>query len=387
MALYLIIVSAVMIGSEAGYLYPRPSVPFELPIDTSNNLKQQTLLDDSINEHEVAVSYSLPIEDYQYLKQHNEEHLNSNKNKVENVNGLSQNEIHSANQGSVPPENAVALSQNIPESDNSNPVEHVTIANEGYINSQVAKYSVSKSQSNNDNNEVLSAGKAPIANQYINYQGNNGVDIVQTIEPQVMKHIYFHVPPPDIEETSQYRAPELPKKIYKIIFVQIPSQESSNSAQIRAINEQIRNTPVVEDKTIIFVLVKKPDTVEVLPPPPPIPSEHEVLFVKYTDNSERQTVPSVMPQENFSLNQSPVLQPGLLNGDHDDDDNGDDDVGDDGDCDDDDGDYDGDDDDKNGDDDDDNDDDDDDDDNDDDDDDNDDDDDDNNDDGSCDYHD
>lgn len=135
------------------------------------------------------------------------------------------------------------------------------------------------------------------------------------MKPVIHKHIYFHVPPPDIEEPVEQRLPEPAKKTYKIIFIKVPSQESSNNARIQqAINNQVNQNSAVAEKTLIYVLVKKPETVQFVPPPPPTPSEHEVLFVNYRgkQNSAPLSIASDLFQETSVLSQTD-LRPGFVN--------------------------------------------------------------------------
>lgn len=103
-----------------------------------------------------------------------------------------------------------------------------------------------------------------IANQKLNVQND--------VAPLITKEISFHIPPPDIEEPSVVRNIQPPTKVYKILFIKLPSQETKIRIQ----------QPQVIDKTIIYVLSKKPE-------PPRVDltqqkvSDHEVFFVKYKE--------------------------------------------------------------------------------------------------------
>lgn len=98
--------------------------------------------------------------------------------------------------------------------------------------------------------------------------------------PLIQKHVYLHVPPPELEE-----APTPPKAIttgrkekhYKIIFVKAPTPAQPAAPVI----------PVQagkEEKTIVYVLVKKPDDAPQINIPTPAPTEPvkpEVYFIRY----------------------------------------------------------------------------------------------------------
>lgn len=107
--------------------------------------------------------------------------------------------------------------------------------------------------------------------------------------PVVSKHIYFHVPPADVEEHpfSTAPAPSGPrKKVYNILFIKVPANQATNNVQLQQILAKQQN--LVEDKTLIYVLVKKPDP-QPIPhvPVTPINSQHEVFYVNYKgDGSE-----------------------------------------------------------------------------------------------------
>ncbi|XP_065090392.1 pupal cuticle protein 36a-like [Ochlerotatus camptorhynchus] len=114
---------------------------------------------------------------------------------------------------------------------------------------------------------------------------SGGASQVQSFAPQqtvVQKHIYVHVPPQDPEETraQQIISQGVARKHYKIIFIKTPNVQSS-AAQIALQQAQ------QEEKTIVYVLVKKPDdqgdiNIPQLPALPP--SKPEVYFIKYKAN-------------------------------------------------------------------------------------------------------
>lgn len=95
----------------------------------------------------------------------------------------------------------------------------------------------------------------------------------------VQKHIYVHVPPPDPEDEiiQQRQVAPLPQKHYKIIFIKAPSAPAPSQAQISLAAQS-------QEKTIVYVLVKKPDDLSELTAPAAIsaPSHKpEVYFIKY----------------------------------------------------------------------------------------------------------
>lgn len=99
-----------------------------------------------------------------------------------------------------------------------------------------------------------------------------------------------HVPPPDHEELAQphHSAPIVQaQKHYKIIFIKAPSAPSYSAQQL--VNLQ----PQTEEKTLVYVLVKKPESFTELQqslPAPPVtpPSKPEVYFIKYKAQKEQQ---------------------------------------------------------------------------------------------------
>lgn len=101
-------------------------------------------------------------------------------------------------------------------------------------------------------------------------------------QPQslIQKHIYVHVPPPDEDDIQSQRPVQTlgsSQKHYKIIFIKAPSPPSYQQQQISLQNQN-------EEKTIVYVLVKRPDDigdVSIATPSPTPPSKPEVYFIKY----------------------------------------------------------------------------------------------------------
>jgi hypothetical protein len=95
----------------------------------------------------------------------------------------------------------------------------------------------------------------------------------------VQKHIYVHVPPPEPEEHVSRPLPQFrpAQKHYKIVFIKAPTPPTPTAANIQLPGQD-------EQKTLIYVLVKKPDEAEALniqQPAPTQPSKPEVYFIKY----------------------------------------------------------------------------------------------------------
>lgn len=99
----------------------------------------------------------------------------------------------------------------------------------------------------------------------------------------ITKNVYIHVPP---AETYEYRhtqllEPQIPKKHYKIIFIKAPTAPTPT---VPVIPETISD----EHKTLVYVLVKKPE------PQPQI----EIPKVKPTEPSKPEVSPNCSPNSN-----------------------------------------------------------------------------------------
>ncbi|CAH2086494.1 unnamed protein product [Euphydryas editha] len=101
----------------------------------------------------------------------------------------------------------------------------------------------------------------------------------QQQQPIVHKHVYVHVPPPD-NELPAIRKPIYvppPQKHYKIVFIKAPTPPTPTAPVIPV-------QPQNEEKTLVYVLVKKPEPQPeiVIPTPAPTqPSKPEVYFIRY----------------------------------------------------------------------------------------------------------
>lgn len=97
--------------------------------------------------------------------------------------------------------------------------------------------------------------------------------------PVIHKHVYVHVPPPEPTYYAPRRPapPPPPQKHYKIVFIKAPTPPPPTVPDIPII-------PQNEQKTLIYVLVKKPDEqpeITIPTPAPTQPSKPEVYFIRY----------------------------------------------------------------------------------------------------------
>ncbi|XP_037943647.1 translation initiation factor IF-2-like [Teleopsis dalmanni] len=113
----------------------------------------------------------------------------------------------------------------------------------------------------------------------------------QPAPTKVHKHIYVHVPPKDFEEedaieTRVHHQVGPKQKHYKIVFIKAPSAPA-----IRA--PIVAPPPQNEEKTLIYVLHKKPEAAQdiIIPTAAPTkPSKPEVYFIKYKTKKEEAPV-------------------------------------------------------------------------------------------------
>ncbi|XP_011882876.1 PREDICTED: extensin-like [Vollenhovia emeryi] len=104
--------------------------------------------------------------------------------------------------------------------------------------------------------------------------------------PVIHKHVYVHVPPP---EAPEYKPPkhypqQQPQKHYKIVFIKAPTPPTPTAPQLPPLPQPD------EEKTLIYVLVKKPEEAPeiVLPTQAPTqPSKPEVYFIRYKTQKEQ----------------------------------------------------------------------------------------------------
>lgn len=104
------------------------------------------------------------------------------------------------------------------------------------------------------------------------------------LKPEVRKHVYFYEGPEEkITHTQRVHVPVVaPKKNYKIIFIKAPTYASASAPIIPAQQQD-------EEKTLVYVLVKKPEApadITVQAPAPTQPTKPEVYFIKYKTQKE-----------------------------------------------------------------------------------------------------
>ncbi|XP_060535008.1 nuclear envelope pore membrane protein POM 121-like [Cylas formicarius] len=123
---------------------------------------------------------------------------------------------------------------------------------------------------------------------------------------QVSKHLYFFAAPEEPEEEVKPRI-NLPaqaaQKSYKIIFIKAPTYKSQLPINIPA-------PPANEEKTLVYVLVKKPDaqaTINVQPSQPAKPTKPEVFFIKYKSQKEAEEAVAKL-QSQYGVSVSPNFE-------------------------------------------------------------------------------
>lgn len=109
---------------------------------------------------------------------------------------------------------------------------------------------------------------------------------VQQLPPIVTKHFYVHAAPEDPEEQAGPRFVQLgrARKTYKVIFIKAPSYGASSQI--------IPVLPQNEEKTIVYVLSKKPDfsqNIQLPEQPVTEPSKPDVFFIKYKTQQEAES--------------------------------------------------------------------------------------------------
>lgn len=114
----------------------------------------------------------------------------------------------------------------------------------------------------------------------------------ETPAPIIHKHIYVHVPPPEPEYPAARPAVAVQpmQKHYRIIFIKAPSHPAPTA--LPAVE-----APQSEEKTIVYVLVKKPDEVPQISLPAAastIPSKPEVYFIRYKTEESTTSLPEIV---------------------------------------------------------------------------------------------
>lgn len=116
----------------------------------------------------------------------------------------------------------------------------------------------------------------------------------ETPAPIIHKHVYVHIPPPEPE----YQAPVRPTQVqpvqkhYRIIFIKAPTHAIPSLPPLPP-------APENEEKTIVYVLVKRPDDMpEIVIPTPAstVPSKPEVYFIRYKTQESTTITPEIVSE-------------------------------------------------------------------------------------------
>lgn len=129
---------------------------------------------------------------------------------------------------------------------------------------------------------------------------NNGYNLA----PVIHKHVYVHAPPPEEETENKVQNPYQaapPQKHYKIIFIKTPTPTAQPTQNVLV--------PQSEEKTIVYVLVKKPDDIAAAIPTttPTLPSKPEVYYIKYRNKAQRAPTDSGYATNNAGGNGEIIL--------------------------------------------------------------------------------
>ncbi|CAK1588711.1 unnamed protein product [Parnassius mnemosyne] len=113
-------------------------------------------------------------------------------------------------------------------------------------------------------------------------------NVIQEQPAQVFKHYYVHAAPEEPETPKPRQPIVLPpsQKHYKIIFIKAPSTPAQ-PPQIIPVPQQN------EEKTLVYVLVKKPEEAQKIVLPKleqKPPTKPEVYFIKYNNKQDSQSV-------------------------------------------------------------------------------------------------
>lgn len=148
----------------------------------------------------------------------------------------------------------------------------------GYHQKQVASYEVGVG---NNNNQVTGYQQILTGNPHVAVDQVRPQEQPRTKQVLVTKNIYVHTLPDEHAVNEQILSPEqtVLRKNYKIIFIKAPSSSQQYQQQLgAALNRE-------QEKTIIYVLSKKPEALEdirgAIPDAVSPPSKPEVYFIKY----------------------------------------------------------------------------------------------------------
>lgn len=163
------------------------------------------------------------------------------------------------------------------------------LANTGSVASAVSE-AAANSNRNYYQNSFIQPSDYSAFNQYQTSSAQKYQQYYNVIQQpaQVYKHFYVHAAPeePELPKAQQQIVLPPPQKHYKIIFIKAPSTPAQ-APQIIPVPTQN------EEKTLVYVLVKKPEEAQnvVLPKvEEKAPAKPEVFFIKYNNKQDSQAV-------------------------------------------------------------------------------------------------
>lgn len=174
------------------------------------------------------------------------------------------------------------------------PVQQAPVQQAQYQHQNQAQYQhQNQAQQQPATQQRYSSGSVPSVSAYqqqqTSYKSSAQTGFQQTyssqsqaaLPPIVSKHVYAFAAPEDPEERAGPRYVQVgrARKNYKVIFIKAPTYGQSPIIPV---------LPQNEDKTIVYVLSKKPSEQEIQLPEPPVtqPSKPEVYFLKYKTQQE-----------------------------------------------------------------------------------------------------
>lgn len=249
-----------------------------------------------------SMSYSLPVQNIGYEQSYNRDYqapsvqsFSSNRDVQQTYSAPS--EIRG--QGFVTETNNYS-----PSRYNLNNDDSFGSQNRGRLTQSNRVFS-SDTNTNFNNNQNIHGGS---------HQGSHG----SFIQPKtiITKDVYVHAAPEEPEEfVRQDIQPQVNHKHYKIVFIKVPQASVQQQIQVQ---QQAQN----EEKTIVYVLVKKPElNTEIINQQTPVHpvSKPEVYFIRYKTHKGREqykynTAPKSVITSNKSHSQSDSVPSSVSSG-------------------------------------------------------------------------
>lgn len=139
-----------------------------------------------------------------------------------------------------------------------------------------------------------------------NNLGEQQIEVKNNQKSEVTKSVFFYEAPEEPEPIRQRKIVQLPpqKTNYKLLFIKAPAAPEPQPIEIPT---QILN----QEKTRVYVLVKKPETeqqVRIVAGPTPKPEKPEVFYIKYKTREEAEKAikeaqeGATLGQESISVN-------------------------------------------------------------------------------------